>query len=115
MTSAAFADAYLRPVGETCLRKKGGVPLRGSAILATVAVAVVAAGMSNGAPTAYPGKSGRIAYNVAGSGKGAWISTISPDGSRIRRVITTSADAFSPSWSGTVAESSSQWAVRSGV
>jgi TolB protein len=75
------------------------VPLRVSAILATVALAVVAAGMSNGAPTAFPGKPGRIAYNVAASGMGAWISTISPDGSRVRRLITTRADAFSPSWS----------------
>ena len=38
------------PGGETCSRKEDGVPLRVSAILATVALAVVAAGMSNGAP-----------------------------------------------------------------
>jgi hypothetical protein len=94
-----FLDADLRPGGETCLRKEDGVPLRVSAILATVALAVATAGMSNGAPTAFPGKPGRIAYNVAASGKGVWISTISPVGSRIRRLITTRADAFSPSWS----------------
>jgi TolB protein len=75
------------------------VPLRVPAILAITLLAAVAADATRGAPTAFPGKTGRIAYNVGASGVGVWISTISPDGTRIRRVLTTRADAFSPSWS----------------
>lgn len=75
------------------------MPLRVPAILAITLLAAVAADATKGAPTAFPGKTGRIAYNAAASGVGVWISTISPDGTRIRRVLTTRADAFSPSWS----------------
>jgi hypothetical protein len=59
-------------------------------------IAVVVADAAKAAHSAFPGKNPRIAYNVVTSGVGVWISTISPDGTRIRRVISTRAEVFSP-------------------
>ena len=73
--------------------------LRIPAILAMTLLSVVVADTTKAARSAFPGKNGRIAYNVVASGVGVWISTISPDGTRIRRVISTRAEVFSPAWS----------------
>jgi TolB protein len=75
------------------------VSLRIPAILAMTLLSVVVADGTKAAQSAFPGKNGRIVYNVVASGVGVWISTISPDGTRIRRVISTRAEAFSPAWS----------------
>jgi Tol biopolymer transport system component len=68
-------------------------------VLPLLAAATVASDVGRAAPAAFPGGVGRIAYNVAASGKGAWISTISPNGTRIRTIVSGREDAFSPSWS----------------
>lgn len=72
---------------------------RAWAIVVISVLAGTAAGGTGATPTVFPGKSGRIAYNAAAAGKNAWISTVSPDGSRIRRLRLPHGEAFSPSWS----------------
>jgi Tol biopolymer transport system component len=88
-----------RHFGDAASAEGGSVSLRIPAILAMTLLSAVVADGTNAAQSAFPGKNGRIVYNVVASGVGVWISTISPDGTRIRRVISTRAEAFSPAWS----------------
>jgi TolB protein len=80
-------------------RSNGLVAVLALSMAAVTAVALMSSRGGKGAPSAFPGNSGRIAYNVAASGRSAWIATISPDGTRVRRLVSGRSEAFSPSWS----------------
>ncbi|HEU5278000.1 MAG TPA: hypothetical protein VFU26_03750 [Gaiellaceae bacterium] len=76
-------------------------PRRRFLIVSTVAASALLGVPSEGpgTPASFPGNDGRIAFSVVAAGKGAWISSISPDGSRLRRMVGGRTEAFSPSWS----------------